>query len=51
MTWKAKMIIHKKEKRIAVYFEKNAELIARKKKAYRFSVESNFGSLASPGHS
>lgn len=32
MTWKAKMITHKKEKRIAVYFEKNAELIARIKK-------------------
>jgi len=29
MNWSAKIITHKKEKRIAVYFEKNAELIAR----------------------
>jgi len=29
MNWSAKMITHKKEKRIAVYFEKNAEWIAR----------------------
>ena len=29
MNWCAKIITHKKEKRIAVYFEKNAELIAR----------------------
>jgi integrase/recombinase XerD len=29
MNWSAKVIIHKKEKRIAVYFEKNAEWIAR----------------------
>lgn len=29
MNWSAKMITHKKEKRIAVYFEKNADLIAR----------------------
>ncbi|WP_026728958.1 site-specific tyrosine recombinase/integron integrase [Flavobacterium denitrificans] len=32
MNWEAKIIIHKKEKRIAVYFEKNAELITRIKK-------------------
>lgn len=32
MNWKAKIITHKKEKRIAIYFEKNAELIARIKK-------------------
>ena len=32
MNWEAKIISHKKEKRIAVYFEKNAELIARIKK-------------------
>jgi integrase/recombinase XerD len=32
MNWEAKIITHKKEKRIAVYFEKNAELIARIKK-------------------
>jgi integrase/recombinase XerD len=32
MKWEAKMITHKKEKRIAVYFEKNDELIARIKK-------------------
>ena len=32
MKWEAKIIIHKKEKRIAVYFEKNAELIVRIKK-------------------
>ena len=29
MKWKAKIITHRKEKRIAVFFEKNAELIAR----------------------
>ncbi len=29
MNWEAKVITHKKEKRIAVYFEKNADLIAR----------------------
>lgn len=32
MKWEAKIIIHKKEKRIAVYFEKNAEFITRIKK-------------------
>lgn len=32
MNWEAKIISHKKEKRIAIYFEKNAELIARIKK-------------------
>lgn len=32
MNWTAKPITHKGEKRIAVYFEKNAELIARIKK-------------------
>lgn len=32
MNWTAKAIVHKKENRIAVYFEKNAELIARIKK-------------------
>ncbi|MBC7438494.1 MAG: phage integrase N-terminal SAM-like domain-containing protein [Flavobacterium sp.] len=29
MNWNAKIITHRKEKRIAVVFEKNAELIAR----------------------
>lgn len=29
MKWEAKIITHKKESRIAVYFEKNADLIAR----------------------
>jgi site-specific recombinase XerD len=29
MNWEAKIITHRKEKRIAVYFEKNAEWIAR----------------------
>ena len=29
MKWSAKIITHKGSKRIAVYFEKNAELIAR----------------------
>ena len=29
MEWSAKIITHKKEKRIAVYFKKNAQLIAR----------------------
>ena len=29
MNWSAKVITHKKVKRIAVYFEKNADLIAR----------------------
>lgn len=32
MNWEAKIITHKKEKRIAVYFEKNAVLITRIKK-------------------
>lgn len=32
MNWEAKIITHKKEKRIAVYFEKNVEWIARIKK-------------------
>jgi len=32
MNWKAKLISHNKESRIAVYFEKNTELIARIKK-------------------
>ena len=32
MKWEAKIITHKKEKRIAVYFEKNTEWIARIKK-------------------
>ena len=32
MNWKAKIITHKGSKRIAVYFEKNADLIARIKK-------------------
>ncbi|MGO4772041.1 phage integrase N-terminal SAM-like domain-containing protein, partial [Flavobacterium sp. W22_SRS_FK3] len=32
MNWEAKIITHKKEKRIAVYFEKKPELIARIKK-------------------
>ncbi|MCF8323107.1 MAG: site-specific integrase [Flavobacterium sp.] len=31
MNWSAKIITHRKEKRIAVYFEKDAELIARVK--------------------
>lgn len=29
MNWEAKIITHRKEKRIAVYFEKNVDLIAR----------------------
>ena len=29
MNWEAKIITHKGSKRIAVYFEKDAELIAR----------------------
>lgn len=29
MKWTAKLLVHKKEKRIAVYFEKNPDLIAR----------------------
>lgn len=29
MRWSAQLITHNKEKRIAVHFEKNAELIAR----------------------
>jgi integrase/recombinase XerD len=29
MNWEAKIITHRGSKRIAVYFEKNAELIAR----------------------
>lgn len=32
MRWEAKIITYKKEKRIAVYFDKNAELIVRMKK-------------------
>ena len=32
MNWEARIITYKKEKRIAVYFEKNAELIQRMKK-------------------
>lgn len=32
MNWEAKIITHRSEKRIAVYFEKNADLIARIKK-------------------
>ena len=32
MTWNAKIINHRNEKRIAVYFEKSADLIARMKK-------------------
>jgi integrase/recombinase XerD len=32
MKWEAKIITHRKEKRIAVYFEKNAEMIARIKR-------------------
>ncbi|HQK40290.1 MAG TPA: site-specific integrase, partial [Flavobacterium alvei] len=32
MNWKAKIITHRGSKRIAVFFEKNAELIARIKK-------------------
>ncbi|MBC7844993.1 MAG: site-specific integrase [Flavobacterium sp.] len=32
MNWEAKIITHRKVKRIAVYFEKNSELIARIKK-------------------
>lgn len=32
MKWEAKIITHRKEKRIAVYFEKDTELIARIKK-------------------
>lgn len=32
MNWEAKIITHRGIKRIAVYFEKNAELIARIKK-------------------
>lgn len=32
MHWKAQLITHRKEKRIAVYFEKNQELITRIKK-------------------
>lgn len=32
MNWEAKIITYKKEKRIAVYFEKNADFIARIKK-------------------
>jgi len=32
MNWSAKPIVHKGEKRIAVYFEKNADLISRIKK-------------------
>ncbi|MDO9152214.1 MAG: site-specific integrase [Paludibacter sp.] len=34
MNWEAKIITHKKEKRIAVYFEKNAALITRIKEIY-----------------
>jgi len=29
MKWEAKIITHRKEKRIAIYFEKNIDLIAR----------------------
>ena len=29
MVWEAKILTHKKEKRIAVYFKKDADLIAR----------------------
>ena len=29
MQWSAKIITHRNEKRIAVYFEKNTELVAR----------------------
>ena len=32
MKWNAQIVSHKKEKRIAVYFEKDAELIGRIKK-------------------
>jgi hypothetical protein len=32
MNWSAKIITHKKEKRIAVYFEKDIDLIARIKR-------------------
>ena len=32
MIWSAKIVSHKGEKRIAVYFEKNTDLIARIKK-------------------
>jgi integrase/recombinase XerD len=32
MTWKAKIINHRNQKRIAVYFEKNKDLIDRIKK-------------------
>jgi integrase/recombinase XerD len=31
MNWTAKPIVHRSEKRIAVYFEKNADLIAQVK--------------------
>ena len=32
MKWKAELMVHKNKKRIAVYFEKDKELIARIKK-------------------
>jgi integrase/recombinase XerD len=32
MNWQAKTLVHRKEKRIAVYFEKNTDLISRIKK-------------------
>ena len=32
MKWQARIVTHKKEKRVAVYFEKDPELIGRIKK-------------------
>jgi hypothetical protein len=50
MNWEAKIITHRKEKRIAVYFEKNAELIARIKlvEGSRWSQALAFGTFQTP---
>ena len=50
MNWEAKIITHRKEKRIAVYFEKNTRINCSNQKAGRLSLESNYTRLAHSRH-
>jgi hypothetical protein len=46
MKWEAKLIRHKGQDRIAIYFEKKNELIARIKKTSWSAMERHLDSLA-----
>jgi hypothetical protein len=50
MKWTAKRVKYRHEHRIAVYFEKNKELILRIKEAGRCTLELHTWRLASAGY-